>query len=273
MPIKAMAMVNVHPTGAKKGDTYRINMYVGLSQGSNDPMYSNDTWFMGKPFSFEYQIKDTAANTAKALVKNINKFGLNIQGEKELDFKDNGDGTITISAVTEYQRFRMLNIELLHPEKNNNMGEWEVVKGLEDLTEIQKTVPTEVKTALAADTYFNGQEGFGTYDYILHNLRIPTYHNSRFLSVHEDEAPIKGSKYIQYTIHQCANRGPLGLNAVGQNVQSTTTHVLFVLESLANQFETILSTFAGNINSTKKEIQEIVYNPWANSESDDEIGG
>ena len=44
--------------------------------------------------------------------------------------------------------------------------------------------------------------------------------------------PIPGAHYNQYTIHYCVDRGPLGLNAVGDNVKSVTTVVFYVNTAL-----------------------------------------
>lgn len=257
-PVKAKAIVDLVPEGAKDGDTCRLNLYIGLSQGSNDAMYANDYWYKGKPLTIEYTVK--TGKTAENFVKMVKKFLLNVCDEKFVDFKGTGD-TLTITMTNEYQRFRVLNIELLIPEANNNMGEWKVLTSLEDLTEVKpdtQTAPIEI----AEGEYFAGREGFGTYDFILHNLRIPTDTNAAMWSVHENEKPVPGAKYVQYTIHQCANRGPLGLNAVGQNVQSTTTHVLYVLESLKADFEAVLTPFIteGNIKNF-----DVTYTPWNNA--------
>lgn len=125
------------------------------------------------------------------------------------------------------------------------MGEWTTLTSMKDMIEIA-TGPADVT---GAGMYFAGREGFGTYDYILHNLRIPTSANSRWLSVHEDETPVPGATYVQYTIHQCAWRGPLGLNAVGQHVTSTTTHVLYVREDLVDDFELVLGLFMEQVKA------------------------
>jgi hypothetical protein len=79
---------------------------------------------------------------------------------------------------------------------------------------------------------------FGTYDYLLHNLRMPTYENYRFTSPAAVEMPMPGAKYTQYTFLYCVPRPGLGgLSVAGQFNHSTTTHVFFVEESIAADFE------------------------------------
>ena len=79
---------------------------------------------------------------------------------------------------------------------------------------------------------------FGTYDYMLHNLRMPTYENYRFTSPAVVEMPMPGVKYTQYTFLYCVPRPGLGgLSVAGQFNHSTTTHVFFVAEDAKADFE------------------------------------
>ena len=117
------------------------------------------------------------------------------------------------------------------------MGEYKVVRSLEDLA--VKNSNAEVTSA--AEGYFAGKEGFGTYSFLLHNLRIPTHDRTRYLALNQDETPIIGAKYNQYTIYYCVNRGILGTNAVGDVVKSRTTHVFYVNQTIAAEFEAALA--------------------------------
>lgn len=79
---------------------------------------------------------------------------------------------------------------------------------------------------------------FGTYNYLLHNLRMPTYENYRFTSPAAVEMPMAGAKYVQFSFLYCVPRPGLGgLSVAGQFNHSTTTHIFFVEESLAADFE------------------------------------
>ena len=95
-----------------------------------------------------------------------------------------------------------------------------------------------------SEGYFNGKLGFGTYSWVLHNLRIPTSARTHAFALNQEESPILGAKYNQYTIHYCVNRGVLGTNAVGDTVKSVTTHVFYVKDDLTD-FETKLKTAFG----------------------------
>ena len=131
-----------------------------------------------------------------------------------------------------------VNIEKFDAEKYHGMGEYSVVKSLKSLGDPKTSNANVTNTE---EGFFPGKEGFGTYSFLLHNLRIPTSMRTRAFGVNQDETPIVGAKYNQYTIHYCVDRGILGSNAVGDTVQSKTTHVFYVNDTLATDFEAALA--------------------------------
>lgn len=252
-----------------EGDLFRLHIYVGLSQASQNSRYANDLQWKGKPFSVDFVWADSAANTAAKLVKTINKYEMMVYGSKLLNVTSNSS-YITVEATDEYQRFRFVNIEKLDREAYYGMGEYQVVKSLDDID--PKTTNAQVTNS--AEGYFVGKEGFGTYSFLLHNLRIPTHDRTRYLALNQDETPIIGAKYNQYTIYYCTNRGVLGTNAVGDEVKSRTTHVFYVNQDLATTFETALGkvgtvttvsgkgtpdpgTIAGDVDTLQQEVAQL----------------
>ena len=97
------------------------------------------------------------------------------------------------------------------------------------------------------DGYTKNNVGFGTYDYMIHNLRLPTYANIRFASPAESEMPVKGGKYTQYSFEYTVPRRLGGLSVAGQKTESTTIHTFFVLNSGSNiaDFEALLPRLIG----------------------------
>ena len=94
-----------------------------------------------------------------------------------------------------------------------------------ELDEVKKTI--EVKMSQ------KNIPGVGTYEYVLHNLRMPTSANYRFNSPNAEEMPIKGQKYTQYSFSYTVPRPGLGgVSAAGQQINSTTVHTLFVAGTL-----------------------------------------
>ena len=241
-----MAKVTIDLTSirdAKAGESYRLSIYVGLTQASQESRYANDLILKGKPFTIDFIWKSTPEATAEALVKTINKYAVMVYGEKLLNVSSS-TSFVTIEAVNEYQRFRKVNIEKFDSEAYFGRGEYNVVRSLEDIA--KKNSNAEVTNA--AEGYFNGKEGFGTYSYLLHNLRIPTPMRTRAFGTNLDENPIIGARYNQYTIRYCTDRGVLGTNAVGDTVKSVTTHVFYVNQSVASGFETALSNIGSPVS-------------------------
>ena len=238
---------------AKAGDIFNLSIYVGLSQASQDSRYSNDMIYKGKPFSVDFVWQDTAANSAKKLVETIKKYSLLVYGEKLLTASNSG-AFITIEATNEYQRFRRVDLEKFEktPDEYPYSGKYTVIKSLSNLA-------SKTSTQLNGTTegFFAGKEGFGTYSFLLHNLRLPTSARTRAFGINQDETPIVGAKYNQYTIHYCANRGVLGLNAVGDTVKSVTTHVFYVKSDLASAFEALLAQ-VGSITTASAKAKDPV---------------
>lgn len=253
-PENAKVTIDLTEVSATAGDVLRLSIYVGLSQASQDSRYSNDMIYKGKPFSVDFVWQDTAANSAKKLVETIKKYSLLVYGEKLLT-ASNSDAFITIEATNEYQRFKRVDLEKFEktPDEYPYSGKYTVIKSLSNLA--SKT-SDGLKNG-TTEGFFAGKEGFGTYSFLLHNLRLPTSARTRAFGINQDETPIVGAKYNQYTIHYCANRGVLGLNAVGDTVKSVTTHVFYVKSDLADDFEALLEQ-VGSITTASAKAKDPV---------------
>lgn len=252
-PENAKVTIDLTGVSATAGDVLRLSIYVGLSQASQDSRYSNDMIYKGKPFSVDFVWQDTATNSAKKLVETIKKYSLLVYGEKLLTASNSG-AFITIEATNEYQRFKRVDLEKFEktPDEYPYSGKYTVIKSLSNLA-------SKTSTQLNGTTegFFAGKEGFGTYSFLLHNLRLPTSARTRAFGINQDETPIVGAKYNQYTIHYCANRGVLGLNAVGDTVKSVTTHVFYVKSDLASAFEALLEQ-VGSITTASAKAKDPV---------------
>lgn len=211
---------------------YRLKLYIRLS-GSQNSYYSNDFVFKGKPFVYEFKIASdstTATDVAKEIKRVIDKIQA-FYGDKYI--KTEVDGVkLTIHGVDEYQLFTEAKIQKLNTAANNPLTN----EVFEDVTE---------------GTITKSVEGFGTYTHILKDLRLPTIEARKFEAVNQEELPVPGAKYNQYIIEYKVDRGLFGGAAVGQQVTSKTTHVFYVLDSLATEFETALKVL-GTIHEIKK---------------------
>ena len=246
-PVLAKAVLDM-TTITQASGVFRIAMYIRLS-GNQNSYYSNDFVFKGKPLYIEFEKKagDTAAQLATKVANQIKKY------QRAYDFKhfnvSVSGNTLMIEAVDEYQRFTKMDIEYFDP----------------DLREIACTcaegafaVIASAKEAGSEDydgknILTQGREGFGTYQNIIKDLRIPTLDVRRYEAPLQDEVPIINGKYSQYTVYYRTDRGLMGGAAVGQQVVSQTTHVFYVHDSVASDFETALATL-GAVTEEKKPI-------------------
>lgn len=204
---------------------YRIALYIRLS-GNNNSYYANDFVFKGKPLYIEFESKGEAGSElCDKVIKIANKYISMVYENKLLDLSKNGT-VLKIKGVDEYQRITKAQLE-----KFNKDAGIETFRGYLGAFEVVKDA-TVVKV---------GKEGFGTYSHLLKDLRLPTAANTRFTRILQDEAPIPGKKYDQYTIYYCVDRGILGGDAVGDIVKSRTTHVFYVNQDVVSDFNSALT--------------------------------
>lgn len=211
---------------------YRLKLYMRLS-GSQNSYYANDFVFKGKPFVYEFRITSAstkAADVAKEIKRVIDKIQA-FYGDKYIKV-ETSDAKLIIHGVDEYQLFTEAKIQKLNTAANNSLT-------------------NEVFEDVIKGTITKSVEGFGTYTHILKDLRLPTIEARKFEAVNQEELPVPGAKYNQYIIEYKVDRGLFGGAAVGQQVTSKTTHVFYVLDSLATEFETALKVL-GTITEIKK---------------------
>lgn len=205
------------PATVKKGETIRLSIYIRLTEADQCSYYANDTRYKGRPFTIEFPWLGTAADTLKNVLKLIRKYGL-LVFEKEV-VKASISGTkLVLTAVNEFQRFHVVKLEKYLDPKELYAQEWEELTSDNLVTVVEK-----------------GLEGFGTYGWVLRNIKLPTHEHTTAFAPKQDEMPVPGAHYNQYTIHYCVNRGPLGLNAVGDTVKSVTTSVFYVNTALLGE--------------------------------------
>lgn len=219
---------------------YRVALYIRLS-GSQNSYYSNDFVFKGRPLMYEFAVKDasaTAADIAKEAARVIEKIQT-IYGDHWIKASAN-DNNLVIEGMDEYQLFTKAEIQKFDPTLNTALVGGEFVT-------IATALPANDPDCDGVNTIVKSKEGFGTYWMILKDLRLPTLEARRFAALNEEELPVAGAKYNQYTIYYCKERGIMGGDAVGEVTKSMTTHVFYVKEDLAADFETAL----GNIGTVE----------------------
>lgn len=165
----------------------------------------------------EFPVKNgaTATQIADSIVKIVNRYHFSVYEDRLFNVK-NDSGKLVIEGISGEQVFKKVILEVWDKEEN-------------DFVEFDHYLQSEgnVTTSKIQLTQVNNP-GFGTYRNIMKNLRLPSAANLRFGHIVEDEAPILGAEYDQFTIYYCVHRGILGSDAVGDDVTSVTCHVFFV---------------------------------------------
>lgn len=227
----------------KGAGTYRIALYVRL-EGCQNSYYSNDFVFKGKPLYYEFAVKDgdASAQIATAVAKLAKHLQVLFNDYKSVEFKASGN-TLILTAADEFLRFTRVDVQKFNPDAGINGGAFEtfISAKTDDDPDYDGT-----------NVIVQGTLGFGTYYQISKDLRLPTMDARRAWAVNQEELPIPGAKYNQFTVKYVKNRGQVGGGAcVGQDVTSITTHVFFVKTDISDAFEAALAN-VGTIEEITK---------------------
>ena len=206
------------------GVTYaRFDIYLGV-EGAEPFIYATPWVQKGMPFWVEFTVKhgDTADKIAENVAKLIKTNHIFLHDKDLINLTVKGTKLI-LEGATEYQRFR--NIEINKFTMKDDYSE--KVAELGDTNIVLKE---------------RGKNAFGTYSQITKDLRLPTAANWQPYHIRKVETPIVGAIYNQYIIEYVAPASNEGLGAVGQKLESTTTHVFWVKndKDLITEWETAL---------------------------------
>ena len=224
---------------------YRISLYVTLS-GSQDERYANTRVLKGKPIFVEFEVtakENTAALVADKVVAITKKYLQMVYEDKIINIVKDSTTGIIIKGISGEQRFSKVALE-----------KWEN----NDWTTLDESINGVAGTKITVTAI--GDNGFGTYRNIIKDLRLPTAANTRWTHIVQDETPVLGGMYDQYTIVYCVHRGVLGSDAVGNDVTSITEHVFYVKSDVKVDWEAALAKL-GTVTEvdaagTVKDIKE-----------------
>lgn len=268
-------MSSIELEDGEKQALARIILYIGLSMNSQDSTYANPYVYKGKPFYVEFKVftktgddglEVDADKTAKECKRVINKFLLFETDEKLLDVVEN-QGKVTICGVNGYQQIRKAVLQKFDPDGItidccSNQGEFvDIVTGVPVVytvnpstgvvtTNNKKLLEDGTQEAIDTDTevpILPGLEAFGDYNWIIHNLRLPTVENTSYFSSNKAEMPAVGQTYTQFTIVMKDTRDRVAGESVGMRTTSVTTHVLYVATPYAAAVKNALEQ---NLNVT-----------------------
>lgn len=237
--------LDVSALGLTTGKNYALNMFVKLV----DPHalfeygYPNYNTF-GKQILIDFQ--SVNANTdAQTILDSI----LPQVMENDLTFvKGKADGSNVILEVGHTGlRFDSLAFAEYDPTTCDScVGEYMAPHAILDRSDWA----TEATGANSSSEYGSaithtvvGIDPFATGEWLIENLRFPSYPNIRWAAINESNRPIPGEKYTMYSFaYESPRVGLGGLSGVGQKLEAVTRHIYYVRESLVNDFETL---FAG----------------------------
>ena len=224
---------------------YRISLYVTLS-GSQDERYANTRVLKGKPIFVEFEVtakENTAALVANKVIAITKKYLQMVYEDKIINIVNDSTTGIIIKGISGEQRFSKVALE-----------KWEN----NDWTTLDESINGVAGTKITVTAI--GDNGFGTYRNIIKDLRLPTAANTRWTHIVQDEIPVLGGEYDQYTIMYCVHRGVLGSDAVGDDVTSITEHVFYVKSDVKVDWEAALAKLGTvtevNAAGTVKDIKE-----------------
>lgn len=279
---KMITLVTADSKDVQEGN-YRIVIYLGLSMNSQDSFYANDLVYKGKPLFVEFPVTaaDTAETIAKRIVKIANKYMLFVAQDKILNVSED-EGKVTFEGVNGYQLIKKAILQKYDPNANqidccNNNGDFvDIMTGVPvtyitdpttgEVVVGDKTLDMDGLRDLADNEVAiePGLEAFGDYNWIIHNLRLPTLANTYFWAVTKSEMPVVGGEYTQFIIRVCTERDGIGGEVVGQRATSVTNHVLYVLDQ-GNNVATVKAEL-DKLVTAKTDADDALANPFAGVE-------
>lgn len=266
----------------------RIALYVQLSMNNQDSFYANDLVYKGKPFYIEFSAKaGEGADVVAKRVKNIaDKYFLFVTQEKLLDVTTSttaasgntpAKGKVTFTGVNGYQQFKKAALQKYDEQAKlvsccENQGDFvDVIVGVPVIYTIDSTTGkakagdpvkvfdgiTEGGRALASNevAIMPGIEAFGDYNWIIHNLRLPTAANTNFWAPTKEEMPVPGANYVQFIIKMGVEREGISGEIVGASVKSVTTHILYVADSYEEVIMQAFEDIGFDIEGQDSDIQ------------------
>ena len=244
---KAVKALGTNPSGIERlSFAYEV-------VGSNDVIYVDAYSRHKVPFNVEFPVNatDNAADLATKVVKIINKYQIALKGSKIFDATVDGN-FVVITAKDEYLRVASAMLEHYNEQANS----YDCCTSFGDFQKKSDGVIVN-----------EGKPGNGTYRQLVKDLWIPTDAHRAWETPFDDEAPMPGANYNEYTITMCVERPGLGgQSAVGQVIASETMHTFYVLDNGAadetnpsKAFETALKAIA-DVTTTSGDHPTTTYN-------------
>lgn len=223
--------IAVDKLGLTEGKNYALSLFVKLV----DPHaffeygYPNYNSF-GKQILVDFLKTSDDEADAATIVDSIIPSAM----ENDLTFvKAEADGANVVLMVGHTGlRFDSLAIAEYDPTTCDScIGEYLTPTVLIDRGEFKDDTKVEHTT--------EGKDAFGTGRWLIENLRFPSYPNTRWAAVNEENRPSNDDTlYTMFSFeYKSARPGLGGLSGVGQALEAVTRHIYYVPTSLAATFK------------------------------------
>ena len=243
---KATATITaVAGNSGSNGGKYRVT--VNMKNNSKFYAdYATAVWKFQKPIYAEFTVVGDSTDRTAALMatKIANAIKLALPENNKYITVTVDDDDVIITATDATDMFESVVIEKYEP--NSVLP-----------SEGQYVASTVVGTIAKTDN----KVPFATGDWLIENLRFPSYPNTRYNSINGDEKPVPGQLYTQYSFRYIAERKNLsGIGSVGQRLVSITNHVFYIPSTLEATFEAKLKTAFGENVMEREKFIEIIGN-------------
>ena len=195
------------PTTTTTADVTRYTVKIGLQTGEVDAILANYTTIFSRGIKVEVA---KGANAAAILTA----FKVAMQDLQEWPVKLNVANS-KIVAKSPYVTLQLIT---------------------EDLTYRANSISEMIVTATASGSVAKGVRGFGTYEKLISNHRLPTLDNIRYGGLNQEELPQPGHLYSLVEFQVVADRNIGGFDVLGQKATSVTTHRFWVRDDKAQAF-------------------------------------
>ena len=218
---------------------YRIKIELGLKQ-RYDSDYANAWSDFKKTFVVEYNDNNPNGMLDVDNVNNLIKLAEPANYKIHCYAAAGMNPSLVVRCLDNHMTIKSLVLEQLVPDECSdgcsNMNYSVVAKG----------------------DIIDSQLPFATGEWLIENLRFPSHPNVRYAAVNSEELPIPGKLYTQFSFDYCVpRRGYTGQGAVGQQVDSITHHVFYVLDEidpLAEESMTLAELFLESLGAVGIEV-------------------
>ena len=234
---KEVAEVTLPVSTLVKGDVVRLEVRLH-TVGAHLGEFQNALTRNSELFTYEALYDGSNATTLADALVSAAKSHRNTSKNFDFEMVNNG-GKLELTAGADYIRFKEIAVNKV----TINLTGYEAQ---DDLVAFASN-KADANVALTA-----GMNGFGDTAWLINNFQLPTYVNTNWMALHQDERPVPGKLYNQFTLHAVADRGELtGMGAVGQKMASKTTHVFYVAADLSAAFEAEITAKCTNMTLPK----------------------